>query len=307
MEIGGQVVLGDRAILAGEVITVRGDGGAVQWTIRELSEAEAHALENETWSRINAGNAEGALRLKLAGGAPGYVRPMREGILFATGKSDEKALPAVEPDPARFRVSAGARPELRVSNANGSLILRSVRRRLSATIDGRVVPDSSIVRQGNVIRVLSAQGSTLFSAGVFLDGSLICSPALDPFSSIGRIGAAVRKAEPALGAQLGNGDALVAEAVLSGFAAERAGVEQFDVITLIDSLVPSSASDLDRALSSKRIGEDIALHILRRGRPMTIVVRLATEAERLNNDELGQKYSEVQRKLEKAARAFSVR
>ncbi len=88
----------------------------------------------------------------------------------------------------------------------------------------------------------------------------------------------VYTAEPSrtLAAQLGidRRKSTVITSLVGGGAAERAGLQAYDIITSIDGSDDADPSDLNRALRGKKWGDEIQLVVCREGKPHEFVVPL---------------------------------
>ena len=76
-----------------------------------------------------------------------------------------------------------------------------------------------------------------------------------------------------LGVRLGSNEAVIDE-VIRGSAADRAGLEDGDLLLKVDDREITESRDLSRALRRKHVGDRITLVVLRNGQEITIDAKL---------------------------------
>ncbi len=90
----------------------------------------------------------------------------------------------------------------------------------------------------------------------------------------GRIGIALGRTHEALALHLGldPDEVILVERVIEGQAAERAGVETYDIITHIDGESPATPQRLRHVVEDKEPGDAVQLIVIRAGKPMELSV-----------------------------------
>lgn len=90
----------------------------------------------------------------------------------------------------------------------------------------------------------------------------------------GRIGIALGRTHEALALHLGldPDEVILVERVIEGQAAERAGVETYDIITHIDGESPATPQRLRQVVQDKEPGDAVQLSVIRAGQPMELAV-----------------------------------
>ncbi len=213
------------------------------------------------------------------------------------GASPDDASDALQPS---YQISAGAEPKLIFLNANGELFIRSRKGVFDAMINGVLVPAGRLVRQGNIMRVTGAGGETLFVVGILPNGSLIYTPALDPFTARGRLGLKTDGISSALAAQLGikPEQVLSVTGVVEGMPAALSGLKGSDLIFGIDGQSLGGTVTLDQTIFIKKPGDKLKLLILRNGQFQDINIEIRDEPRWQDFTALEKRYLEVNRKLE---------
>jgi serine protease Do len=92
--------------------------------------------------------------------------------------------------------------------------------------------------------------------------------------SRGALGLSPRELEDSFQQALGVKKGVVVQDVTKGMAAEKAGVQQLDVITAVDGVVVNSPDDLIGQISSRRAGDTVKLDLIRNGKAMALNVTL---------------------------------
>lgn len=92
-----------------------------------------------------------------------------------------------------------------------------------------------------------------------------------------RIGVEVEKVRSAVGAQAGvmPGTGLVVTRVVPGSPAAAAGMQQYDVIKMVEGQPDGSLSSLRAALAGKNAGETVNLTVVRGGQEMSVTTGVA--------------------------------
>ena len=80
---------------------------------------------------------------------------------------------------------------------------------------------------------------------------------------------------------LGVKEGVVVGDTTKGLPAEKAGIQQLDVITALDGAAVKSPEDLINQVSARRAGDTVKLALIRNGKPMTVSVTL-TDRKELN-------------------------
>lgn len=184
--------------------------------------------------------------------------------------------------------------QLSVSNEHGTLMLAlHGDGKVTAVLDGEVVPAERIVREGDHLRVNDEQGNTLFDVRVLRGGGIAYpydvrmkgwnESAWGPTANWmtwgdekprKMIGVTSVPAGPALAAQLGlqPEDALVISEVGPDMPAEKAGLKVYDVVLKIDGEGPPSSERLREAIRAKTVGQTVKLTIVRQGEHLDLEV-----------------------------------
>lgn len=89
-----------------------------------------------------------------------------------------------------------------------------------------------------------------------------------------RLGISLQDLTPQLAEYFKTKDGVLVATVNDGSPASRAGLKAGDIITSIDGRAVSRTEDVTREVRAKRAGEQVALGIVRDGKPRTIVVTL---------------------------------
>ena len=111
-----------------------------------------------------------------------------------------------------------------------------------------------------------------------------------PVNAFGRgansLGMYVTQVPPALSAQLKlkQRAGLVVEGVVPGSPAERAGVQQYDVISRVDDQDVSNPQQVERALGRHKNGDELRLDVIREGKQITLNVAVQRQRQSLEDD-----------------------
>ncbi len=190
--------------------------------------------------------------------------------------------------------------QLTVGGNAGDLLLVLRGERVTALLDGEVLPAERIRRDGDRLSVLGADGEELFAARVLpehgglvypYDADVPAPSALSGLFSLGYaggdvaaevwrlaagerrklIGVTTSPADAALRAQLGvEGDALVIESVNADMPAQKAGMQLLDVVVAIDGQAGATTERLRDALDARQPGETLVVSVRRRGEPLDL-------------------------------------
>lgn len=152
---------------------------------------------------------------------------------------------------------------------------------VSAKIDGKDVPPDRIIMDDSAIRLLGEDGTTLFESARAKGGGLAygarAAPAQDREAALAKrpmIGVTLSEVSEALAGQLGidSEQAVVISGLSEGMPAAKAGLKKFDVVVKIDGKPGASADALGVAVRSKKVGDTIALGLLREGKPVEVTI-----------------------------------
>jgi|GEM_PF-3846361 len=186
--------------------------------------------------------------------------------------------------------------QLSVENDHGQLLLVLHGDKVTALLDGEVLPGERIVRDGDKLTVRGEGGESLFEVRVLDSSNSLVYPydakayAVTPdglfragdwggayaFGARRKlIGITTSPVGAALREQLGlDEDAFVVESVSDGMPAQLGGVKPFDIVTAIDG-EPASSERLREVLDGREPGEELRLTVLRQGqsRDLTLIVQ----------------------------------
>ncbi len=203
---------------------------------------------------------------------------------------------------------AQAFQQITASNDDGSLMLAMHGAgKVTAIVNGELVPRERIVRDGDHLRVNDADGRTLFDIRVLPGGGLAYPydaarswayvNASDPealerlavlTTGNGKprkmIGVTTVPVEPALASQLGvdADETIVVTEVAPDMPAGKAGLQVHDIVQKIDGTGPATTERLREIIRSKDPGQELPLSILRKGQPLELSVAVEeVTAERL--------------------------
>jgi membrane-associated protease RseP (regulator of RpoE activity) len=121
--------------------------------------------------------------------------------------------------------------------------------------------------------------------GAGLEASPSSSPRRTPSALARRtgqtMGVYVSPVPPAMAAQLRLKPpiGLVVEALIPGGAAERAGIQQYDVISGIDGKPVSNPQQVERVLAQHKTGEEIPVDVIREGHRQTLRIAVQPRPE----------------------------
>lgn len=189
--------------------------------------------------------------------------------------------PAVFQDATVWRqVGAGAADGYLQFGARGEFgdLLVVVRGdKVTALLDGEVLPSAQVVRDGQRISVRDAAGELLheFHVADEVPGrAAMPQPGAWSFATGERrklIGVTTSPADGTLKAQLGvEGDALVIETVTDDMPAAKAGMQPLDVVVAIEDQPGATTLRLREVLESKQPGDTLRLSVRRRGEPLDL-------------------------------------
>lgn len=191
--------------------------------------------------------------------------------------------PAVFQDATVWRqVGIGAGDGYRQFGARGDFgdLLVVVRGdKVTALLDGEVLPATQVTREGQRIAVRGADGELLQEFHVAGDAAGL-APLAQPgewaFTTGERrklIGVTTSPADGTLKAQLGvEGDALVIETVSSDMPAAKAGMQPLDVVVGIEDEPGATTLRLREVLDAKQPGDTLRLSVRRRGEPLDLAL-----------------------------------
>jgi hypothetical protein len=225
----------------------------------------------------------------MATASPVHLRSLRaEPVVFAGGK---------EPGAVRLFV-AGDDTTAHGSFEGHTLEVRIDDGAVSVTLDGERVPADRIRREGGRIVILDKDGREMRDLWIGttdapfaprfegLEGwkhTFQGAPGAAEEPKV-MIGVVLDEAGPALAHHLGfePGSATMIARVYEGLAADRAGLEQYDVITAVDGKSPADPAAVRAALAGRAPGDVVRLKAISRGRERTIDVQLeAFDRQRL--------------------------
>ena len=91
---------------------------------------------------------------------------------------------------------------------------------------------------------------------------------------------------PAMAAQLRlkKNSGLVVQAVVPGGAAERAGIQQYDVISSFDSQPVTMPQQIERSISRHKDGEEVPVEVIREGKHVTLSVAVQRPTQSADSD-----------------------
>jgi hypothetical protein len=221
--------------------------------------------------------------------SPVHVLALRgEPVVFVGGK---------EPGAVRLFV-AGDDATAHRSFEGHTLEVRIDDDEVSVALDGEKVPADRIRREGGRIVILDKDGREMRDLWIgtadapfapHFEGfegwkhALPAEPGAVEEPKV-MIGVVLEEAGPALAHHLGlePGTATMLARVYEGLAADRAGLEQYDVITAIDGKSPADPAAVRAALAGHAPGDVVRLKAISRGREKTIEVQLeAFDRQRL--------------------------
>ncbi len=188
--------------------------------------------------------------------------------------------------------------QLTVGGDAGDLLLVLRGERVTALLDGEVLPPERIRREGDKLAVLDADGGELYAVRVLDENAGLVYP-YDATVISGRgpgggffgftsgddgmvwrraagerrklIGVSTSPADAALRAQLDiEGDALVIESVTEYMPAQKAGMRPLDVVVAIEGTDGATTEHLREALAAKEPGETLTLSVRRQGQPLEL-------------------------------------
>lgn len=152
--------------------------------------------------------------------------------------------------------------------------------KVTALLDGEVLPDAQVERDGERVIVRGADGRVLHevtvaasSAGAapFVLGARPGAWAMATGERRKLIGVTTSPADGALKAQLGvEGDALVIETVSDDMPAAKAGLQPLDVVVAIEGQPGATTARLREVLEAKQPGDTLGLSVRRRGEPLEL-------------------------------------
>ena len=204
--------------------------------------------------------------------------------------------PVADEDCRTFQISAGREPKLTIINGKGELFIQKQGSLFTAKINGELVPETRMIHQGNIVRVLSSEAETLFMIAAFPglppDGQLVYSPGLDPYTSQTKIGVKTGPMEAALATQLNLDPRKVVflRGVCAGGPAHKAGLQKYDIITQVDGEAPATRAKFEQAVSQKNPGDVLKLRVIRNGKTEEIVVTIESDERWMDTENLEKHY-----------------
>jgi hypothetical protein len=239
---------------------------------------------NLTWPcRIMLGAAMLALIAPAANGAMNKERKADDGVVFVT--SDGTAVTTnrivIREDGKDLRTVA-EKHEIEVIIEDGKMTVR---------VDGKEVPVERVRKIRGGLVVMDEDGKEIETIRIGIAGDedqpgfwqywvggepkeLQLEPAPEPKVMIGIY---LDEPGPALVRQLRlePGAATLVRAVYKGLPAQKAGLDEFDVILKIDGKTPADPDTLRADLAEKEPGDVMTLKIIHEGEPKTVKVTLA--------------------------------
>ncbi|KAF1301953.1 S1C family serine protease [Candidatus Enterococcus willemsii] len=157
---------------------------------------------------------------------------------------------------------------------------------------------------GQVIGINSSKIASSANSGVSVEGMGFAIPSNDVTSIIAQLEENGSVARPALGISMLNMNEIssqqqekilkVPSSVVNGVVvryvesatpAEKAGLQQYDVITKVDGKDVSNSTELRAALYKKQIGDKMELTFYREGKEQTVTVELTLDQSALNQQQ----------------------
>jgi hypothetical protein len=91
---------------------------------------------------------------------------------------------------------------------------------------------------------------------------------------------------PAMAAQLRlkQNTGLVVQGIVPGGAAERAGIQQYDVISSFDSQPVTNPQQIQRSISRHKDGEEVPLDVIREGKHVTLSIAVQRPTQSADSD-----------------------
>ncbi len=169
---------------------------------------------------------------------------------------------------------------------------------VEATIDGKPVPADRIERDGSKVRFLDEDGDEVVEFHTLPDGGFWVGegePAegmfhQDPFDGQPltfmlteddgeprpMIGVTLSEVGETVADQLGldTDDVVLIAGVNEGMPADKAGLKRSDIVVKIDGSTPATEERLREVILSKKKGDKVRLEVLRKGKPVDIVVEV---------------------------------
>jgi len=200
---------------------------------------------------------------------------------------------------------------MRQDDGENSYEVRIEDGRVTAKVNGRDVPQDRIVREDDRVEILGKDGEVLATFHVSLDDGVTVfgqpqgrvrvapgqrglrgqptpqAPATDMPRPKVMVGIHMDQAMPDALEEAGldeNESAIVIERVIPDLPAEKAGIQEGDLITEIDGQRPATPDKLREVLMDKKPGDTVTFTVRRQGADKTIRVRL----ERYDADRLPQ-------------------
>jgi serine protease Do len=166
--------------------------------------------------------------------------------------------------------------------------------KLSVKRNGLDVPDARIRREGGRIVILDESGNAVDEANVWTtDGeehSIYEFSQTEPFADAMAmyrvaaregapkvmIGVHTAKPGPALEKhlRLEPGKAIMISGLYEGMPANKAGLEQYDIVIKIDGAELAEGDGIAKCLADKKAGESVKLSVIHEGQPKEVVVTL---------------------------------
>lgn len=170
------------------------------------------------------------------------------------------------------------------SNVNGTSIeVTNENGEVTVKLNGEVVDDSRLRRNGNMLEILDEDGNVIqkvFESGRAGTGIYRFQPSPGAAALSGKrptIGVQMEPVSEALAYTLDIDGArsILVGGVIEGQPAEQAGLERFDVIIGVDGSDGVSMTELRAIVAQKKAGDTLDLSVLRRGRPQSIQITVA--------------------------------
>jgi uncharacterized protein YukE len=162
----------------------------------------------------------------------------------------------------------------------------------NAWVDGQKVGNGLVVREGGNIHFLSDDGKVEQTFSIAIEppkapdvASFFERRSKDkPFIAVNAefnppVMLGINLSEPgeALRAQLGIGEipAILVDGVIDGLPAQKAGLQRYDIIVSLDGSEGCSSESLSKLLAKKSAGDALQMHVMRGGKKIELVAKLA--------------------------------
>lgn len=170
------------------------------------------------------------------------------------------------------------------SNVNGTSIeVVNENGEVTVKLNGEVVDDSRLRRDGNVLEILDEDGNVIqkvYESGRTGKGIYRFQPSREGNALAGKrptIGVRMEPVSEALAYTLDidGAQSILVGGVVEGQPAAQAGLQRFDVIIGVDGSQGVSMDELRAIVAEKKAGDTLDLSVLRRGRPQMIRITVA--------------------------------